>query len=440
MSVGTLYTFPGQGYGKRVRAAAAVAGVQLDIPLCTFGETNKSPEYLAKFPHGKFPGFEGKDGLKLFESAAVARYVASLSHNSTVLGASPHDAALVDQWISFADNEVRVPMSNTLALVRGNAGAYVKPVDSYWRQRIIPALEVVEKHLHTCTFLVTERITLADITLATIVQSAFSTLVDATAREKLPNLVRWFETITNQPLLKEIFGETSYIETALQYQPPKKDAKETNPAKPSGVAGAVAAAAGAVQSAAAAAVTAAKPKKKQAEEDEEDEPLVPAEPKVKNPLDDLPKSTFNLEDWKRSYSNMDTKGSGGSIEWFYQHFDKEGFSIWRVDFKYNEELTQVFMSSNQIGGFFNRLEASRKYLFGSVGVLGTANNSIITGVLVCRGQDFQPVVDVAADWESYAYKRLEPETNPADKQFFEDALAWDLQIGDKKWADGKNFK
>src|SRR5882672_2277402 len=68
-------------------------------------------------------------------------------------------------------------------------------------------------------------------------------------------------------------------------------------------------------------------------------------------------------------------------------FDKEGFSVWRVDFKYNSELTQVFMSSNQIGGFFNRLEASRKYLFGSVGVLGTANDSIISGALILRGQD-----------------------------------------------------
>ena len=37
-------------------------------------------------------------------------------------------------------------------------------------------------------------------------------------------------------------------------------------------------------------------------------------------------------------------------------FDKEGYSIWRVDFKYNEELTQVFMSSNQIGGFFSEYE------------------------------------------------------------------------------------
>lgn len=118
-------------------------------------------------------------------------------------------------------------------------------------------------------------------------------------------------------------------------------------------------------------------------------------------------------------------------------FDKDGFSIWRVDFKYNEELTQVFMSSNQIGGFFNRLEASRKYLFGSIGVLGTANNSAISGVLICRGGDIKPVVEVAPDWESYEYKRIDL-GNVDDKSFFEGALAWDLEIGGKKWADGKN--
>ncbi|EDR00984.1 uncharacterized protein LACBIDRAFT_312722 [Laccaria bicolor S238N-H82] len=50
----------------------------------------------------------------------------------------------------------------------------------------------------------------------------------------------------------------------------------------------------------------------------------------------------------------------------------------RVDSKYNNE---TFMSSNKIGGFFNPLEASRRYLFGSVGVLGQMNDSVISGAL-----------------------------------------------------------
>jgi elongation factor 1-gamma len=38
------------------------------------GVTNKSPEFLAKFPFGKIPAFESADGFRLFEGDAIARY------------------------------------------------------------------------------------------------------------------------------------------------------------------------------------------------------------------------------------------------------------------------------------------------------------------------------------------------------------------------------
>ena len=41
-------------------------------------EDNKKPEFLAKFPHGKIPAFEGADGFKVFETSAIARYGESL--------------------------------------------------------------------------------------------------------------------------------------------------------------------------------------------------------------------------------------------------------------------------------------------------------------------------------------------------------------------------
>ena len=122
----------------------------------------------------------------------------------------------------------------------------------------------------------------------------------------------------------------------------------------------------------------------------------------------------------------------------FPSYDPAGFSIWRCDFKYNKELTQTFMSSNQIGGFFNRLEASRKYLFGSMGVLGATGDSVISGVLIARGPDVKPVVEVAPDWESYEYTLLDVKGNEDNKKYFEAALAWDLEIDGKKWADGKN--
>ena len=41
--------------------------------------------------------------------------------------------------------------------------------------------------------------------------------------------------------------------------------------------------------------------------------------------------------------------------------------------------------------------------------------------------------------ESYAYKRIDL-SNTEDKEFFEAAMAWDLKVNGKEWADGKNFK
>lgn len=70
----------------------------------------------------------------------------------------------------------------------------------------------------------------------------------------------------------------------------------------------------------------AKPKKEEAEEEDDDIPK--EEPKPKNPLDFLPKSSFNLEDWKRKYSNFDTRGTGGSLEWFYEKYIRHCL-VWR---------------------------------------------------------------------------------------------------------------
>jgi elongation factor 1-gamma len=416
--IGTLWTVPAQATGKVIKAAAAFAGLEVTIPVYEHYVDNKKPEFLNKFPHGKIPAFEGADGFKVFESTAIARYVATLAPNSGLLGTSPEEAALVDQWIHLTDSEVDNFTNWIRSLCLGTV-PYNKPTHTLFTERQTRALKTLDQHLSSRTFFVGERITLADIYIAAIIQKAANSTFDAALRAANPNLVRHLETLVNQPKLKEIFGETTYVEKAIQFTPPAKDKKEKAPAPPP------------------APKAEKKPKK---EEEDEDEDLVPAEPKVKNPLDDLPKSTLNLEDWKRAYSNKETRGAGGALEWLYANFDAEGFSTWRVDFKYNSELTQTFMSSNQIGGFFNRLEASRKYCFGSMGVLGATGDSVIAGALIVRGQDVVPVVNVAPDWESYEFTKLDVKNNAADKEFFEGALAWDLEVNGKKWVDGKNFK
>ena len=105
----------------------------------------------------------------------------------------------------------------------------------------------------------------------------------------------------NQPNLASIFGSTAYAEKALQYTPPPKK-KEKAPAAP------------------AQPKAEKKAKREEADDDDDDDKPYEEAPKEKNPLDLLPKSPFNLEDWKRAYSNKETRGSGGALEWFYQKF------------------------------------------------------------------------------------------------------------------------
>ena len=278
--------------------------------------------------------------------------------------------------------------------------------------------DVLEKHLVKNTFVVGHRLTLADLTLVSNLHSGFTRVMGKEWRNKYPNVMRYYTTVVNQRAIGgAIPASTSDFRDAnAKYVPPKKEDKPK-------AAPAAAAAGGAAGGAAAAAAPAAAPAAKEA--------------KPKNPLDELPKTDFVVDEWKCVYSNEDTRPK--AIPWFYENYDPEGWSIWRFDFKYNDELTQVFMSSNQISGFFSRLEASRKYVMGTAGVFGKANDSVIAGVVVLRGHDWKPVLSVAPDIESYNVSPLDL-NKPEDKKFWEDMLAWEATVDGKEWADGKILK
>lgn len=144
--------------------------------------------------------------------------------------------------------------------------------------------------------------------------------------------------------------------------------------------------------------------------------------------------SFNLDAWKRFYSNNNTRPD--AINYFWDNFDKEGYSMWRADYKYNSELTLVFMSSNLIGGFFQRLEACRKYAFGTLIVFGEDNKNEIHGYFIIRGQEIPEILKEVPDYESYDFTKVDP-TDPAVKKNWEDYIAWDGDLEGMTLADGE---
>ena len=138
-------------------------------------------------------------------------------------------------------------------------------------------LKVMEDHLMINTYLVGERLTLADLFTVSMISRGFQFFFDKDWRAANPSITRWYETVYNQPVYSEVADKLNYIEKAIPNQPPKKDEKPKQEQKPK-------------QEKKKAVAAAAK------DDDDEEEDEKPA-PKPKHPLEALPKPTFVIDDW-----------------------------------------------------------------------------------------------------------------------------------------------
>lgn len=404
---------------KFVRGAFTKALVDyLGLDNVKFGDY-EDPAFEANFPLKKVPSLLGPKGVKLTEVLAITFYLLDLapSKKEELLGA-PEQLPYILRWFSLSGSELIVNLANAFKPLEGRAPYNKKNVDAALANAEKIAT-IFEDRLVNYTFLVGERLTLADLFAFFISSRGFATVWGADFRKKFPALTRWHKTVLEHPFVanSEYAKTFSYIEKPLEYVPPKKEKKEKK-AKPE---------------------QAPKKEEKKAEKKEE---VVEEKKKPKHPLELLGKLSKNLRDWKVMYSNEDTRPT--ALPWFWKEFyNPDEWSLWKVDYKYNDELTLTFMSNNLVGGFFNRLSASINYLFGCLVVYGENNNNGITGAFLVRGQDFKPAFDVAPDWESYEFTKLDP-TKAEDKAFIENSWAWDEPMivnGEKREiADGKVCK
>jgi elongation factor 1-gamma len=363
----------------------------------------------------------------LVESNAIAYYVS----NAQLRGASDFEKAEVLQWLSFADNEVGPAASAWVFPILGIM-QFNKVTNERAKQDITTALTTLQARLVNSTFLVGERITLADIVVFTSLVQLFKEVADPAFRKPFFAVNRWFNTILNQPQTQAVVKNFKFCEKEAAFDPkkfqefqakfggpqkeaPKKEKKEKAPA--------------------------AKKEKEVEPEEELDaaEQAMLAEPKSKDPFDSMPKGTFNFDDFKRVYSN---EPEAKSIPYFFEKFDAENYSIWFGEYKYPKELTKTFMSCNLIGGMFQRLDKMRKQSFASCCLFGEDNNSTISGIWVWRGQEliFPLCPDWQIDYEVYDWKKLDAKSEETKKlvtQYF----SWlGTDKDGRKFKEGKIFK
>jgi elongation factor 1-gamma len=250
--------------------------------------------------------------------------VASQNEKTSLLGKTKQDYATILRWMSFANTEVLSPLGGWFRPILGRDPYNKKNVDDS-QKAALKAVNVLEEHLLTHTYLVNERLTLADLFTASILARGFQYFFDKQWRDANPNVTRWYETIANQSSYSAVAGKLEFITEALKNVAPKKEGQEKKKEP-----------------------KAAAPKPKKEEPEEEEEEAAPV-PKAKHPLEALPRATFVLDDWKRKYSNEETREV--ALPWFWENVNFEEYSLYQVDYKYNDELTLTFMTSNLIGKF-----------------------------------------------------------------------------------------
>ncbi|PWV17869.1 putative elongation factor 1-gamma (EF-1-gamma) [Trypanosoma cruzi] len=394
----------------KLLAAAALANVAVTLKACEYGRENETAEYCRNCsPCGRYPVLQTEEGC-VFESNAILRHIARLDRSGGFLyGRTPLEGSQVDMWLDFSATELDAASAPFVHhAFRG------EPLPANAMDRVHEVLRALEAWLETRTFLVGERMTVADVAVAFALQWHYrlNGAEGEALTKKYRNAYRLYNTVMQQPKTVEVLRSQG-----ATFGPVKAERKGKDAAAPARAEKKPKAAAAAADGA-----------------EEEDE--APREKKKPNPLDELPPSPFVLDAFKREYSNTDTRTV--AAPYFFQHYDAAGYTTFWCRYKYNEDNKMQFMTANLIRGWFQRMEHVRKYAFGVALIIGEERRHDIVALWVFRGRGMPAIVEDVEDTELFDWEEVADVA--AQRERITDYLCWEGPTIPRPVLEGRVFK
>lgn len=196
---------------------ANLNGLEVEVPEFKMGEDNRTPEYLAKFPMGKIPAFEGADGFCLAEGAAICMYLAGAGPKAQQLLGGMGELqkrARITEWICFAETEIipNIIIPYVMCVIK------YMPYDEARMTQCATSIERALQRIDIAVqggkqYLEGDELTLADIMVAGALFMPMSFFVDAEMRKAAPNATKYLENLAAQPEFQKVFGELKQCET-----------------------------------------------------------------------------------------------------------------------------------------------------------------------------------------------------------------------------------
>jgi glutathione S-transferase len=167
------------------------------------GEHKQAP-HLARQPFGKMPAIE-HDGLTLFESRAIARYIGGAfagEGGTSILPADAKQRALVDQWVNVELAEfypTAHPLGFELALKAAFGMGDPDPgrVETL-RAAVAPVFAVLDRALEGKSHLVGDRFSLADMVFMPDLELLHAG-GEGQRIAKFANVARWWNELSRRP-------------------------------------------------------------------------------------------------------------------------------------------------------------------------------------------------------------------------------------------------
>jgi glutathione S-transferase len=167
---------------------------------------NRDTEYLAMNPNGLVPTV--KDGeLIMWESNTICRYLASTRGGARLYPTEPGRRTHVERWMDWQLSVVGPPMGVLLfGLIRSKPEERDHAAIEAARRRAVAAWTIVEDELANRLYLAGDELTLAEITLGTMVYRWHTFPIE---RPALPRVKDWYERLRPRPAFKQ------FIEIAI---------------------------------------------------------------------------------------------------------------------------------------------------------------------------------------------------------------------------------
>lgn len=202
----TLYQFPGSPNSRRVLAVIAHLELDVDLRLIDLSKgQSRTPEYLQINPMGRTPTLVDGDFV-LWESNAIIQYLTDRAREAgnpaadTLLPADPRGRADVTRWqawqMSHLSPGVQTVVYETLVkrMFMGqepDAAEIERGLKLYH-----PNAKSLDAHLAGRTWICTDHLTLADLSIAAVLMYA---PIAGIPMDEYPNLKAWFGRVRELP-------------------------------------------------------------------------------------------------------------------------------------------------------------------------------------------------------------------------------------------------